>query len=115
MGLLNSNGQKETKEEKAARKEQELLEKYNLQDLKDPRDIESVKSIASDLANLGWFDAGMKLSMNYKPEDMMEVSYQRAMVEQNFIIIRQLDQISRRLYFVSKKLDNLTENNSQQE
>ena len=34
-----------TKEEKVARKEREILEKYGLENLTDPQDIESVKKI----------------------------------------------------------------------
>ena len=42
--------QKETKEEKQARKEQELLEKYGLQELSDPQDVASVRKIAQEKA-----------------------------------------------------------------
>ena len=42
-------------------------------------------------------EAGMTLSLGAKPEDSLPVYYQRAIVEQNFIIIRQLDRISKAL------------------
>lgn len=46
MGLF---GEKETKEEKLARKTQEILNKYGLTEV-DEKDIASIKKIISDLA-----------------------------------------------------------------
>lgn len=46
MGLFNGG---ETKEEKQARKQQEMLAKYGLQNLTDPTDISSVKKIVEEL------------------------------------------------------------------
>jgi len=90
-------GSKESKEEKKARKEQELLQKYGLNDLSNSSDIESVRKIVAELAGTGMMEAGMTLSLGAKPEDSLPVYYQRAIVEQNFIIIRQLDRISKAL------------------
>lgn len=87
--------QKETKEEKQARKEQELLEKYGLQELSDPQDVASVRKIAQELTGTGLMETGMALSMG-SSADQVKVSYLRALVEQNFIIIRQLDRISKK-------------------
>ena len=87
--------QKETKEEKQARKEQELLEKYGLQELSDPQDVASVRKIAQELTGTGLMETGMALSMG-SGADQVKVSYLRALVEQNFIIIRQLDRISKK-------------------
>lgn len=92
MGLFD--GQKETKEEKQKRKEQELLQKYRLDSLTDPKDIASVRTIASELLGTGLMESGMTLSFGGKPEDKLTVYYLRAIMEQNFIMIRQLDKIS---------------------
>ena len=87
--------QKETKEEKQARKEQELLERYGLQELSDPQDVASVRKIAQELTGTGLMETGMALSVG-SAADQVKVSYLRALVEQNFIIIRQLDRISKK-------------------
>lgn len=86
-------GSKETREEKQARKEPELLDRYGLGELSDPDDIASVKKIVSELTGTGLMETGMKLSMGAKTEDQLQVIYQRTIMEQNFIIIRQLDKI----------------------
>lgn len=91
MGLLSS----ESKDNKQARKETELLKKYGLTDM-DEKDIESVKKIVSDLVGNGLFKAGMALSFA-KAEEQAKVTYLSALVEQNWIIIRQLDRISKSL------------------
>lgn len=89
--------EKETKEEKQARKEQETLAKYGLDTLTDQTDIDSVKKIVSELVGTGLMEAGMKLSMGAKAEDQLQVQYQRVLMEQNFIIIRQLDRLNKLL------------------
>ncbi|WP_102343745.1 hypothetical protein [Galactobacillus timonensis] len=81
---------KESKEDKQARKEQELMEKYGLGDV-SPEYADAVKKIAAELAGTGMMETGMKLSMGAKPEDALPVYYLRAIMEQNFIIIRELD------------------------
>lgn len=83
---------KETPEEK----EQKLLEKYGVANLHDPEDIESVKKIAQELAGSGLMETGLKLSMA-KAEVQLPISYQRTIMEQNFIMIRQLDKIAKLL------------------
>ena len=93
MGLFD----KESKEDKQIRKEQEMLSKYGLTTLTDPEDIASVKKIVSELVGTGMMETGMKLSMSAKAEDQLQVCYQRAIMEQNFIIIRQLDHIAKLL------------------
>lgn len=84
----------ESKEEKQAKKAEALLEKYGLQNLSDPQDLASVKKITNELAGSGFSEAGMKLSMGTKTEDLLKVSYLGAIVEQNWIIIRQLDKLN---------------------
>ena len=89
---LFSKEPKETPEEK----EQKLLEKYGVDHLSDPEDIASVKKIAQELAGSGLMEVGLKLSMA-KAEVQLPISYQRTIMEQNFIIIRQLDKIAKLL------------------
>lgn len=89
-------GGKESKEDKAARKEQELLEKYGLENI-SRENVDSVKKIINELVGTGMMETGLKLSMSGKVEDVLPVYYQRAILEQNWIIIRQLDRITQLL------------------
>ena len=88
-------GNKDDKEAKQAAKEQAVLDKYGLGSLSDPDDIKSVRSIATELAGTGLTEIGSMLSQNEKAMLQTQMRYQRALVEQNFVIIRQLDRIAR--------------------
>lgn len=87
-------GNKEKKEEKAAAKEQELLEKYGLTDLHDPVDKASVKMIAHNIFanNLMLVGAGLK----GQPALVANISLLQTIIEQNWIIIRQLDKLNQK-------------------
>jgi hypothetical protein len=88
----------EEKAAKAAEKEQKLLEKYNLTALSDPEDIESVRKIVSELVGTGLMELGLALGAGSEKDILkMQLNFQRAIVEQNFIIIRQLDKIAKSL------------------
>lgn len=91
MGFFDSE---ETNRKKAAEKEQKMLEKYGLQELSDPRDVESVKKIVQELVGTGISEAGLKIGLT-DPKFMLPITYQRAIMEQNFIIIRMLDKLIR--------------------
>jgi len=88
-------GEKESKEEKKAKKAQALLEKFGLQELSDPRDMESVKTISYELMGNSLIELGNILSGS--GVDTAKMSYLNAIVEQNWIIIRQLDRLNRNL------------------
>lgn len=88
--------EKESKEEKQERREQELMQRYGLEELTDPKDKESVKKIVSELVGTGLMETGMKLAMA-NAGDQLKVSYLRATMEQNFIIIRQLEKLNKLL------------------
>lgn len=82
----------ESKEEKKDRKVQELLDKYGLEELSDPRDVDSVKQIATKLAGSNLINIGTALSG--LPQDVGKMTLLQAIVEQNWIIIRQLDKLN---------------------
>lgn len=86
----------EEKQQEQFQKEQAVLSKYGLQNLSDQRDRQAVTEIVRDLVGTGMMEAGMKLSMA-KAEVALPVYYQRAILDQNFIIIRQLDRIAQAL------------------
>ena len=78
-----------------------ILAKYGLENI-DPQYADAVRKIATDLAGSGLITAGTFLgSGNEKTILKNQVQYMRAMVEQNFIIIRELDQIS---YLLEQRL-----------
>ena len=52
-----------------------------------------VKDINLELIGTGLMETGMKLSMNAKVEDQLQVQYLRTIMEQNWMIIRLLDEI----------------------
>lgn len=90
-------GGKEAKEEKAARKQQEMLKKYRLEELSDPADLESVKRIVAELFGTDVFELDALLTGDVRNMTRIQMYYQRALVEQNFIIIRMLDRINKKL------------------
>lgn len=92
MALFNK-GEKETKEERQERKARELLEKYGLDQIHNEADITTIRKIAAEMAGNGLIEFGTIL--NGKAEDVAKISYLRALLEQNWIIIRQLDRLTR--------------------
>ena len=88
MGLLGNS------DEKQAAKAQKIMEKYGLDKL-SPEYQDKVKAISQELAGMGLMETGMKLSFA-KSEEQLKVSYLHAIFEQNWIIIRLLDDIAKK-------------------
>lgn len=85
MGLFNNNA------EGQADKAQKLMEKYNVQNVSS--DIsEDVKAIALDLAGNKAIELGTLLQGN--GVDATKMSYLSAIMKQNWIIIKLLDEIA---------------------
>jgi hypothetical protein len=72
---------KKAKEIKQQEKLEKFTEKYQLDGISD-KDIEILKIITSDLTDNGSFKAGLSLSV---------------LIEQNWLIFRKLDEISKKL------------------
>ena len=89
MGLFGNNEDKEAKKEA---KLDAMMAKYGLENL-SPEYRSKVKDINSELIGTGLMEAGMKLSMNAKAEDQLQVQYLRTIMEQNWMIIRLLGEI----------------------
>lgn len=90
-------GRREEKQEEKAKK---YLESKGLVDLES--DITTqVNTVASSLAGLGLMQAGMSLSFA-KAEEQAKVGYAAAQVEQNWIIIKQQDDILKELKKLNK-------------
>lgn len=94
MGLFKTEEEKDLKQQE---KEQKLLAKYGLDELTNPKDIQAVRNITNELMGSGLMDFGAKLSFGSKAEDIVQMSCQKAIVEQNFMIIRKLCEISEKL------------------
>lgn len=89
MALFES---KETKEEKQEKKAQALMAKYGLERLPDEY-RSMVKAINLELAGTGMMETGVILS-GAKPEEQIKIRYLNVLMKQNWIIIRQLDDIA---------------------
>lgn len=89
MGLF---GNAEGKEAKKEAKLDAVMAKYGLDNL-SPEYRSKVKDINMELLGTGLMETGMKLSMNAKTEDQLQVQYLKTILEQNWIIIRLLDEI----------------------
>lgn len=99
MAFGNKEDKQRKKEEEQARKIQKILDKYELGNLSDEY-ARAVGNISSVLAGNSMIEFGTTLSG--KAEDVAKLTYFNALVQQNWILIRQLDEIS-------KKLDKLIE------
>ena len=88
-------GNGESKDEKKERKAQEMLSKYGLDCLSDPKDLEAVKNIQYSLMGNKMIELGAALQGN--GADAAKMSYLNAILQQNYIIIRQLDRIAKAL------------------
>lgn len=79
-------------------KYQKYLKKYHLEELTNQNDLDSVRNIYAELTGTGLMEVGSwiyNLGNVSKTEDLLTVYYLRTIVEQNFIMIRQLERISK--------------------
>ena len=92
MGILG--GTKETKEEKKLRKAQEVMAKYGLESLSSDY-VEAVNDINLELSGTGLMEFGLLLVG--KTEDNAKLAYLNTLIQQNWIIIRQLDELNKKI------------------
>lgn len=101
MGLFRSDKEKHVKSEEKKEKElMRLVNKYNLNSM-SKSDLETLRRISSDLAGNAFAKAGMALSFA-KAEEQAKVTYLSALVEQNWLIIKMLSEVNRKLDIVCK-------------
>lgn len=86
-----------------ANKEDRVLEKFGLIDL-DDQDASSVRWINGELRGNGMLEWGSLLS-GAKSSELVMMSCLRALVEQNWVLLRQLNKMNARLEEISKKID----------
>lgn len=82
------------KEDKKAMKEQELLEMFGLENLSDPVDAAAVKRVANNMLANNFQLVGS--AMRGKTEEVAMISLLQSLIEQNWIIIRQLDKLNQK-------------------
>ena len=87
MAIFN----KETKEEKQQARAERLLDRYGLESVSDESTIKALENITRTLSANKFLDVGVALSGT--GPDLTKQTYLRALVEQNFIIIKQLDKL----------------------
>ncbi|MBX0358932.1 hypothetical protein [Halobacillus sp. Nhm2S1] len=80
------------KEEKNQKKMEKLLEKYHLEEI-DEKDMEVLNNISGELLGLGKV-AGM---MTMNSTEQSKIQHLSVLVEQNWLIIKKLSEISRKL------------------
>ena len=86
------------KQRKQQEKEQALLERFGVDSLRNPKDIQSVKNIAASMAGSSFFEVGAALGGASEKDWLDRIYHQnKILMEQNFILIRQLDEISSKL------------------
>ncbi|UWM91239.1 hypothetical protein [Streptococcus parauberis] len=94
-------GEKTTKEEKQNQKIQKYLSQRGIEDLNEKSNIQ-VRRVINDLAGNGFFKAGMALSFA-KAEEQAKVTYLSALVEQNWILISQNQEILNELKKINRE------------
>jgi len=98
MGLF---GERKSKEEKELEKMEKFMERYKLGEI-DKKDLEVLQRIAGDLVGNNLFKAGMALSFA-KAEEQAKVTYLSVLVEQNWLIIRQLSRLNKNIEELKNK------------
>jgi len=89
MALFKTEEQKQAEQ---MEKETKLLEKYGLDSITNPKDVAALKNIATTMAGAGLIEVGSLMAGT--PADRANLAYQRILIEQNFMIIRKLCEIS---------------------
>lgn len=92
-----------TAEERQAaqlQKAEKILARYGLENI-DPQYADAVKKITYELAGSGLSELGALLANDDKAMNKAQTQFVKAILEQNFIIIRQLDQIA---YLLEQRL-----------
>ena len=88
-------GSKEDKEAKKMEKIREKMRKHRLDGL-GMEYIDDCTAIFNELAGVGMMETGIKLA-GASAVEQTKISYLHTLVEQNWIIIKQLDKISKQL------------------
>ena len=94
MGLFKSA---EEKQEQRDAKLQKLLDKYGAGDIEDEKTRDMITRLSTGLAGAGMMEVGNFMAPNEKTFWQLQNMYLSTIMEQNFVIIRQLDKIEKAL------------------
>lgn len=108
MGFFKTDEEKQQIKEEKARK---ILEKYELENLSSEY-TNAVKNINSELAGSGLIEFGNLLAPDTNTSLANHTQFLNAIVQQNWIIIRELNDISNQLQKLNQLSDSLETNNS---
>lgn len=89
-------GNKEDKQVKQAEKALARMRKHRLDTL-GPEYADDCLVIFNELAGTDLMEGGVKLTIGSNPVDKVNMSYLHVIMEQNWIIIKQLDKIAKLL------------------
>lgn len=95
-------GKKKETESKDTQKARKYLQSRGIDKI-DPSYSQQVNRISADLAGNSFLKAGMALSMA-KSSEQATVTYLSAQVEQNWILIKQQDQILKELQKLNRNI-----------
>ena len=84
---------KESKQDKQNARAEGLLQRFGLENISDPETIKALQDITRTMAANKFVEVGTALGGT--APDMAKLTYLRALVETNFIIIRQLDKLTK--------------------
>lgn len=93
MGLFKSAEEKENERKQKLNK---IMAKYELNELED-KYKNAVSNINSELAGTGMMELGNMFSFDEKTAGRLNTYYMNALIQQNWIIIRQLDELNKKL------------------
>lgn len=87
----------EEKEQIKNEKTYKAMQRYGVANLSDPKDMESIRNIVNSLAGSSLMEVGSILAGDNTTMIRVNAQYSRAIFEQNFIIIRQLERLNNNL------------------
>lgn len=101
MRLFGDKRTYEQRQREQQERLEEFMEKYQLEDL-DEKDMVVLEKIANDLIRNSLMKTGMNLPAA-RTEDQLKVTYLSALIEQNWMIIRQLSRLNNNIEKLNNK------------
>lgn len=104
MALFGNKEEKEIKQlEKDKLKAEKIMTKYNLDDI-DERDRDNLIALSYELAGNGWLEWGSILGGTNEKDELQRLNFsQQVIIEQNFLMIKQLDKLNKNLEKLTKQ------------
>lgn len=87
----------EEKQQAQNNKIYQAMVRYGVDDLSDPKDMQAIQNIVNSLAGSSLMEVGSLMAGTEAIMNRVNAQYSKAIFEQNFIIIRQLERLNRNL------------------